>query len=155
MSVCGGPAGIRNRERRPVSEVNSPVASPVTVEQALRSATATGANRQPQRTPNQGRVVAVARASASRTRRMGEPALTAIPRCGSGPSTALKSSFCVPSVKARKFGSKEKTTTRPAPTGSSTTAAVPPSSVACAAKPEMKKSLLWRLGSQSPHRPFA
>jgi hypothetical protein len=34
-------------------------------------------------------------------------------------------------------------------------AAVPPSSVACAAKPEMKKSLLWRSGSQSPHRPFA
>lgn len=55
MSVCGGPAGVRNRERRPVSEVNSPIACPVTVEQRLRSATATATNRQSQRTLQPGR----------------------------------------------------------------------------------------------------
>jgi hypothetical protein len=59
---------------------------------------------------------------------------------GAGPKTALRSSRWVPSVKARKLGSNENSTARPAPTGSSITAAVPPSSSAPAANPETKKS---------------
>ncbi len=45
-------------------------------------------------------------------------------------------------MKARKLGSTENTVARPAPTGSSITAAVPPSSSAPSAKPEMNQSSL-------------
>ena len=59
---------------------------------------------------------------------------------GSGPRIAFRSTFCIPTVQARKFGSDASRTTRPSPNGSSTTAAVPPSSSAPRANPETKKS---------------
>ena len=51
----------------------------------------------------------------------------------------------MPTVQARKFGSEANRTTRPLPSGSSMTAAVPPSSSTPREKPETKKSP-WSAG---------
>jgi hypothetical protein len=86
------------------------------------------------------------RAAFSLSARAAEPARAATPANASGPSTAFQSTCCIPTVQARKFGSVEERITLPAPTGSSTTAAVPPSSSSPRAKPETAKSGLAAAG---------